>query len=94
MSPDTVSQVPPPMARAPADAVRLKRAAQAFEARFLSEMLKAAKLGEDHSDFGGGAGEAQFASFVRDAHAEALAARGGIGLAEHIFNALKDRVHD
>jgi flagellar protein FlgJ len=39
--------------------------------------------------FGGGAGEAQFASFLTQEHARLLAERGGIGLAEGIYRALR-----
>ena len=39
--------------------------------------------------FGGGAGEEHFSSFLRQAQAEEMAARGGIGLAESIFEAMK-----
>ena len=69
----------------------LRAAAQDLEAAFIAEMLKQAKFGEARGAFGGGAGEEQFASFLRAEHAEAIAARGGIGLAESIFNALVAR---
>lgn len=67
----------------------LRAAAQALEARFLAEMLGAAGLGETPAEFGGGIGEDQFASFLREEQAAAMARRGGIGLAESIFEALK-----
>lgn len=70
---------------------RLREVAGKFEAAFLSEMLKHAGLGKPSEAFGGGAGEEQFASLLRDAQADALADRGGIGLAESIFHALKER---
>ena len=69
---------------------RLKEAATALEAQFLQEMLKASGLGEARESFGGGAGEEQFASFLRDAQARAIAENGGVGLAEALFNALKE----
>ena len=71
----------------------LRAAAQKLEASFLAEMLKAAGLGGVSSDFGGGAGEEQFASFLVQAQADALVKAGGIGLAETIFEALKERQH-
>jgi len=68
----------------------LKQAAIALEAAFLTEMLKAAGFGKAPDSFNGGAGEDQFLSFQVRAQAEAMAQRGGIGLAETLFNALKD----
>ncbi len=66
-------------------------AAQKLEANFLSEMLKSAGLGETRSEFGGGSGEDQFASFLRNAQADLIVKKGGVGLAESLFQALKDR---
>ena len=68
----------------------LRRAAQEFEVSFLAEMLKAAGLGARQDDFGGGAGEDQFASFLLTEHARAIVEAGGIGLSEAIFEALKE----
>ncbi|MFC4731126.1 rod-binding protein [Salipiger abyssi] len=72
----------------------LRSAAVALEASFLTEMLKAAGFGESRDAFGGGAGEEQFASFLRREHAQTLAETGGIGLAESLYHALKDRMDD
>lgn len=69
----------------------LQKAAQQLEATFLAEMLESAGLGAARGGFGGGAGEAQFASFLVQAQAEAMAEAGGIGLAETLFNALAER---
>lgn len=68
----------------------LREAAEKLEAVFLSEMLKAAKFGETPSTMGGGVGEDQFASFLRDAHAKSVAQTGLLGLAESLFNAMKE----
>lgn len=90
MIPDTrpiTSAAPPPSQH---DA-RLRAAAEGLEASFLSEMLKAAGLGENPSAFGGGAGESQFASLLRDEQAQQMVKAGGIGLAETIFQTLKER---
>ena len=65
--------------------------AQQLEASFLSEMLKSAGFGAAREALGGGVGEEQFASLLRDEHARALVDRGGIGLAQNLFEALKDR---
>ena len=69
----------------------LRDAAVKLEASFLAEMLKAAGLGEASQSFGGGIGEDQFASFLREAQANAMAEAGGVGLAEAIFQSLKER---
>ncbi|MCG6558081.1 rod-binding protein [Ruegeria sp. 1NDH52C] len=68
----------------------LQRVAVELEATFLAEMLKSAGLGKARSAFGGGAGEEQFNSFLVRQQADQLARSGGIGLAESLFNALKD----
>lgn len=75
----------PPPTR-PDTPLRLK--AQEMEAAFLAEMLAHAGLGASEGAFSGGAGETQFASFLRQEQARLIAARGGIGLAEHIFAAM------
>ena len=66
-------------------------AAQKLEAGFLSEMLKSAGFGEARESFGGGVGEEQFTSFLRERQAQDMVRTGGIGLAEHLFEALKER---
>ena len=72
----------------------LHEAAQKLEASFLAEMLKAAGLGASRTEFGGGAGEDQFASFLVQEHATAMVRAGGIGLAESIYEALKEQQND
>jgi flagellar protein FlgJ len=72
----------------------LREAAEKLEATFLAEMLQAAGLGESRTGFGGGAGEDQFASFLVQAQAEEMVKAGGIGLAESIFEALKERQNE
>ena len=69
----------------------LQEAAKALEATFLAEMLKSAGLGEPRDSFGGGPGEEQFGSYLRLAQAEAMVEAGGIGLAESLFESLKQR---
>ena len=68
----------------------LRRAAEKLEASFLAEMLKSAGLGKLPEAFGGGAGEDQFASFLRQAQAEEMVKAGGIGLAESLYHSLKE----
>ncbi len=72
----------------------IQRAAEALEASFLAEMLKFSGLGEQTNSFSGSAGEAQFASFHREALAQAIARRGGLGLAGMIAASLRERSHD
>ncbi|ABD57122.1 rod-binding protein [Jannaschia sp. CCS1] len=72
---------------------RIREVAQDLEAAFLAEMLKHAGFGEPRDDdsFGGGIGEEQFSSMLRDQHASAISERGGLGLAESIFQSLLRR---
>ncbi|SMH42638.1 rod-binding protein [Maritimibacter sp. HL-12] len=75
----------------PEQDIALMKAAKELEASFLAEMLKSAGLGETPEAFGGGAGEDQFASFLRLEQARAMVKAGGIGLAENLFEAMKER---
>ncbi len=70
---------------------QLRDASEKLEAGFLAEMLKASGLGKTPDTFGGGTGEDQFTSFLVQAQAEKLVEAGGIGLAEHIFQALVEK---
>ena len=84
----------PPVLTGPAPASRnetLRLTAEKLETAFLSEMLKAAGLGKTRGAFGGGVGEEQFASFLRDEQAKAMVRAGGIGLAENIVAVLEKR---
>lgn len=83
-----------PAATPPARERSLREAATRLETAFLSEMLKAAGLGKPRESMGGGAGEEQFSSFLREAQAAEMTRRGGIGLAETLFNALKETTDD
>lgn len=65
--------------------------AKALEAGFLAEMLNHAGLRGAEGDFAGGAGEQQFNSFLRQEQAELMVAKGGIGLAQQIFDSLLRR---
>jgi Rod binding domain-containing protein len=83
---------PPSLSPAPPDRhQQLRKAATEVEAAFLAEMLSAAGLGESPTSFGGGAGEEQFASFLRMEQARAMVGSGGIGLSEAIYAALVER---
>ena len=72
----------------------LRAAATELEANFLAEMLKAAGVGKTPEAFGGGSGEDQFASFLRLEQAREMASAGGIGLAQSLFEAMKERAND
>jgi flagellar protein FlgJ len=82
----------PVPALVPADGdAALRATAEAFETAFLAEMLGHAGLGAVSDSFGGGIGEEQFSSFLRQEQAAAMVRAGGIGLAESIFRALAER---
>jgi peptidoglycan hydrolase FlgJ len=66
-------------------------AARKLEAAFLAEMLKSAGLGQTRQAFGGGIGEEQFESFLREQQAMRMVEAGGIGLAQSLFAALVER---
>lgn len=72
----------------------MRNAAQELEANFLAEMLKAAGLGKTPEAFGGGSGEDQFASFLRLEQAREMVNAGGIGLAQSLFEAMKDKAEN
>ncbi|SMX40298.1 flagellar rod assembly protein/muramidase FlgJ [Octadecabacter ascidiaceicola] len=87
----SVAASPPQTSPSASHEAQLMAVAQSLEAAFLSEMLKSAGIGETPSEFGGGAGEDQFASFMRDEQAKQMTAAGGIGLAQSMFDAMMAR---
>ena len=90
-------QITPPMGRIPAASaadLRLRQAAEQLEATFLAEMLKSAGLGPSRDQFGGGAGEDHFSSFLVQEQAAAMVRAGGIGLSESLYEALKEKEDD
>jgi len=97
LAPEKPNGAPPAEESATIPAARdraLREAAEALEAGFLSEMLKGAGLGKMSEEFGGGTGEDQFSSYLRDAQAREMVKSGGIGLAESLYQALKEREND
>lgn len=86
------SATPNPLTQSQPDS-RLREVAKELEASFLSEMLKHTGLGQSRQSFGGGAGEDQFSSLLIDAQAKAMVDAGGIGLAESIFENLKEKAN-
>lgn len=84
---------PIPPAPPPARREVMMAKAEELEATFLAEMLAHTGLGEMQGSFGGGQGEAQFASFLRQEQARLIVEGGGIGLAEMIFNTMAEADH-
>lgn len=80
--------IPPIVATPSPRQQQLMAKAKELEATFLSEMLAYSGLGEMQGSFGGGEGEAQFASFLRQEQARLMVDSGGIGLAEMIFKSM------
>ncbi len=73
------------------DEAALKQVAQEFEAVFLSEMLKYSGLNATPEGFGGGAGEDAYSGLLTQEYARAIVEKGGIGVAEQVFEILKQR---
>jgi flagellar protein FlgJ len=65
--------------------------AERFETAFLAEMLKHTGINKTSEVTGGGAGEDAFSSFLTQEYARLITERGGIGLAEQIFNAIEQK---
>ncbi|PIE16229.1 MAG: chemotaxis protein chel [Rhodobacterales bacterium] len=94
MTPTAITALAPPPSLAAQNEQRdkaLLEVAHDLEATFLAEMLKSAGFGKPREAFGGGIGEDQFGSFLRQEQAGEMVKRGGIGLAESLFEALKER---
>ena len=90
MIPPLSLPAPPPEFLGQTQAVLMQKAKE-LETAFLSEMLSFSGLGTVSTEFGGGIGEDQFASFLREAQAKAMVDRGGLGLAQSIFQSLVRR---
>lgn len=91
-----ISHIPPGRNLTSADAPRapMRKAAEQLEIGFLSEMLKAAGVGEQRNSFSGSIGEDQFASFQRRIMAEQMVQAGGIGLSEQFHLAMMEARDD
>jgi Rod binding domain-containing protein len=68
-----------------------RRVARQLEASFASEMLQAARPQKRQGLFDGGAGAGAFDSFMDHALGDAMAARGGLGLAPAIERVIGGR---
>lgn len=80
--------IPPIIAQPSPRRDQLMSKAEELEATFLSEMLAHSGLGEMQGSFGGGEGEAQFSSFLRQEQARLIVQHGGLGLSQLIFNSM------
>lgn len=66
---------------------QMRETAEAFEASFLSQMLKPMFEGlQTDGPFGGGEGEATWRSFLIDAMAKQTVKAGGVGLADSVVS--------
>lgn len=82
--------LPPVTSPASVRQQQLMKKAEELEATFLSEMLAHSGLSEMQGEFGGGQGEAQFTSFLRQEQARLIVQSGGLGLAEIIFKSMSE----
>jgi Rod binding domain-containing protein len=80
--------------RPPDRADDMLETARELEAAFLAEMLAHCGLDAQKGPFGGGEGEAQFTSFLRQEQARLMVGKGGIGLAELIFRSMSGASDD
>ena len=74
-----------PVGGSPAKAAAVKKAAQDFEAMFMSSMLESMTAGaKTDKMFGGGEGEQMFRSMLNQEYGKAIAATGTLGIASSI----------
>lgn len=85
-----VSAVPAPAlpAASPEQQAKITKVARDFETAFLEVMMGQMFSTVDMGSFGGGQGEAAFKSFLTDAFAKQMAARGGVGLSNQLSHEL------
>nr|WP_097082157.1 MULTISPECIES: rod-binding protein [Rhodobacter] len=88
-APVAASDLPKPPTKAAASEEQMRAKAKELEASFLAEMLKLSGVGKSQESFNGGVGEEQFSSFLTDEYARIMVEKGGIGLAESIFQSLQ-----
>ena len=82
VSPDLLAGAP----QRPQPTARMRETAEAFEASFLSQMLKPMFEGLSTDGlFGGGQGEATWRSFLLDEIAKKTVAAGGVGLSSTVM---------
>jgi Rod binding domain-containing protein len=80
-----------PVGISPRDYQRADEAAKAFEAQMLTEMLAPLFNSAMTPEIaGGGKSEQQFRAMLQEHYAKAIAARGGLGIADAVKAALID----
>lgn len=67
---------------------QMRKAAIAYEANFLNEMISQSGLGKAGENLGSGVGGDAFASLLTEQYSLEIAKKGGVGLADKIFEAL------
>ncbi|MDE0724071.1 MAG: rod-binding protein [Alphaproteobacteria bacterium] len=72
----------------PSDEQRAKETAKDFEAVFVNQMLNLMQPELQNDAFHAGNAENQFRAFLNDNISEEIAERGGVGLADHIYDEL------
>lgn len=86
VSPDLLRNNTPARPDQPQNQEAMRRTAEAFEASFLSQMMKPMFEGlSTEAPFGGGAGEAAWRGFLVDAMAQQTVKAGGVGLADSVL---------
>ncbi|MCW5750071.1 MAG: rod-binding protein [Alphaproteobacteria bacterium] len=76
----------PETARLPRNEAKLRETARAYESFFLQQMLEFMSAGiRPDPNFGGGHGEGVYRSLLNEHHGRAIAARGGIGIADAVY---------
>lgn len=86
VSPDLLRADTPARPGPPQNHEAMRRTAEAFEASFLSQMMKPMFEGlSTEAPFGGGAGEAAWRGFLVDAMAQQTVKAGGVGLADSVL---------
>ncbi|MFY0400536.1 MULTISPECIES: rod-binding protein [Brevundimonas] len=85
-SPDLLRDPASALPGQPKNLEDMRRTAEAFEASFLSQMMKPMFEGlSTEAPFGGGAGEAAWRGFLVDAMAQQTVKAGGVGLADSVL---------
>lgn len=86
VSPDLLRNSTPARPEQAQNQEAMRRTAEAFEASFLSQMMKPMFEGlSTEAPFGGGAGEAAWRGFLVDAMAQQTVKAGGVGLADSVL---------
>lgn len=84
-SPNLLTPTAQPSAAEMAKRGQIKQTSKTFESSFLSVMLQQMFEGTDTpAPFGGGPGESMFKSFLTQAMADKISARGGLGIAASV----------